>query len=454
MKRIKQEDKYLKILKSYSSNMYSASKKVLDEGMNKRKNQVFVTSACFTGPILYSYVSWILEEAKKKSISRLYFLARDGDILYNIALLQCKKYNIDIECRYLYCSRYALRVPEYHLNIEKAFDKLFLNGIDITLNKIMERANFTNEQKEHILVELGIDFPKLNLILSRIEINEYKKQLYKSMNFIRFIIENSKKQYDITIEYLKQEGLFDRSFYAIVDSGWTGSMQESLYHLLKSENKEIQSPYGFYFGMYNLPKEMESERYITYYFNKKTGILRKIFFNNNIFECMCASKDGMTIGFQKENEIKAIFSSEENINNHRWELETQWTTIMEFSNNMVQNDGMDLSFNNTMKMIYKLNKKFMFHPSIEEVESYGMFIFSDDITENHVQYLIEAKSRRELLEELIIVRIVKKILGIPSKIKENSWNEGSIIKNSMFLRPLFQFNLLIIKGVRYIKMSL
>ena len=36
------------------------------------------------GPVLFSYVNWIIKHAQKNKVTRLYFLARDGEILYKI----------------------------------------------------------------------------------------------------------------------------------------------------------------------------------------------------------------------------------------------------------------------------------------------------------------------------------------------------------------------------------
>ena len=69
----------------------------------------------FVGPILFDYVWWILYQAQQRGIQRLYFLARDGYLLREIAQQFCARFGLKIECRYLYCSRAALRMPSYHL---------------------------------------------------------------------------------------------------------------------------------------------------------------------------------------------------------------------------------------------------------------------------------------------------------------------------------------------------
>lgn len=62
-----------------------------------------------TAPVLLDYVQWVLKEAQARNITTLYFLARDGFVLREIAERVCMKDRIPIHCRYLYCSRASLR---------------------------------------------------------------------------------------------------------------------------------------------------------------------------------------------------------------------------------------------------------------------------------------------------------------------------------------------------------
>lgn len=56
-----------------------------------------------------SFVRWVLEEAQADGIKTLFFLARDGYILQQIGQILAPVHFSSIECKYFYCSRYALR---------------------------------------------------------------------------------------------------------------------------------------------------------------------------------------------------------------------------------------------------------------------------------------------------------------------------------------------------------
>ena len=73
----------------------------------------------FGGPILYPYVCWVLENAERKNVSDLYFIARDGFILKHIAEVIIKNSNLHIQTHYLYGSREAWRNPVENRELEK-----------------------------------------------------------------------------------------------------------------------------------------------------------------------------------------------------------------------------------------------------------------------------------------------------------------------------------------------
>ncbi|HEV2473628.1 MAG TPA: HAD family hydrolase, partial [Chthonomonadales bacterium] len=61
-------------------------------------------------PLLISYVAWVLEQARGSGIKRLYFVARDGEVMHKIAS-RLQGSDPGIELRYLYGSRRAWLTP-------------------------------------------------------------------------------------------------------------------------------------------------------------------------------------------------------------------------------------------------------------------------------------------------------------------------------------------------------
>lgn len=66
----------------------------------------------FVGVILYAYVDWIINQAEIRAIKHLYFVARDGYVLKQIADILIKNRALNLETHYLYGSRKAWRVEK------------------------------------------------------------------------------------------------------------------------------------------------------------------------------------------------------------------------------------------------------------------------------------------------------------------------------------------------------
>lgn len=274
--------------------MKGGTARAVEKFLSAELNQKFVV------PILLDYVYWIIHEAEKREVETLYFLARDGYILQKIAIQICEREHIPTFCKYLYCSRTSLRMPTYSLIGEEAFDLLLLGGYQVSRKSLLERAELNQDQRSAVWKDCEETFEDEEQLLSRNELERLRGKLRQSQVFHNLIIDRSKEAYSSAVGYFRQEGLFDLERVAIIDSGWTGSMQRSLRQLLQSAGFQGKI-LGFYFGMYADPKEAKDGTYLTYHFNKAGRIRDKIPFSNNLFECLLQAPHGMTLGYGLQN---------------------------------------------------------------------------------------------------------------------------------------------------------
>ena len=156
-------------------------------------------------PVMFCYVEWILKKAEDLKIKRLYFLARDGYMLQKIATVLVKNRKMDIDCRYLYCSRQALRIPSYHIIGEEAFELLTLGGYHLTPRSVILRAALGRDEEDRILEQLGIKEPDTPLTDSAF--SDFKKRLKDNRLYRSLVIKKSISAYSDTLEYFRQEGI-------------------------------------------------------------------------------------------------------------------------------------------------------------------------------------------------------------------------------------------------------
>ncbi|MBO5176995.1 MAG: hypothetical protein J6C07_06025 [Lachnospiraceae bacterium] len=368
-------------------------------------------------PALLGFVEWVLQEAKQRGIKRLYFLARDGYQMYLAADFLCKKRDLAIDCRYLYGSRYAWRLPQFALMGKDCLDMICRGGIDVTFEKVMKRGGLTNEEAKAVAEELGYanDYKR---ILSYSEVVQLKKPLAESNRFLPFVYAHSKGTYETTIEYLCREGLFDDVKYALVDSGWTGSLQQTLTQLLHYAGYEKKLE-GFYFGLYELPVGINEESYHTYYFGPNYGLKRKVYFSNCLYEAVYSAPHGMTVGYEAG---CPVFFNEHNLNQTRMEQEAEWLKeyLESYSLNGLQNKRVDAD------QTYQLLKRFMGNPTPEEAEIYGSLLFSDDVTEEHTQRVAAGLTKTEIKSQYVWNRILIMLGKKKQVLKDSAWIEGSV----------------------------
>ena len=376
-------------------------------------------------PTAIEYVRWVLADSMKKGIKRLYFLARDAYSMYVVADMMCRHFNIDIDCRYLCISRYSVRIPEYHLIGEQCIDRICIGGIDVTFRKMLMRAGLCADDIDMAAKVCGYE-GKCDEILNYSQINALKDVLKSDKGLLKKIYDISKQEYDNAVAYFKQEGLLDDVEYALVDSGWIGTLQQSLRNILKSAGRK-RNLLGYYFGMYELPKGENINSYRSFYFSPNKGLRRKVLFSNCLFEFVFSAPFGMTLRYEKsEVGYVPIYSSDENANassvrNHIESLKNYtvlWLT-------KVQNIYEDTDY----EMLERLLGMCMALPSVIEAQILGSGKFSDDVLEHSMKTVAARLTQEDIKNQRLLNRLMI-VSGMKKKvIRESAWIEGSIVLN-------------------------
>lgn len=86
---------------------------------NPARRVIWDTACNVAGPLLFGFVHWCLSQAAARGLRRIYFVARDGQLLHHIAARLAPAWGFAIECRYLHGSRQA-----WHPAAEARVDEL------------------------------------------------------------------------------------------------------------------------------------------------------------------------------------------------------------------------------------------------------------------------------------------------------------------------------------------
>lgn len=394
-------------------------------------------------PALNGYVLWVLREALASGKRRLYFLARDGYLMYRTAEILCKKLELNIECRYLCCSRYSLRLPVYHLDHRGALEYICRGGIDVTVKRILERTGLSEEEKQEALAEVNAYFGrqdhkqyKMEDPVSHAELVSIREAMDQSAAFWQALDRHSREALPALEGYLLQEGLLDEGPMALVDSGWVGSMQKVLDQILDfmagKHNRTRLPLEGYYWGLYELPGDVDPQTYHCYYFSPGSYLQEKVYFSNCLFECIFSAPHGMTLGYAEgSGDFHPVFG-EINEENRRFIRETEgrmalYTEIL--AGSLQKRRTGILECEHDREAVRKLLAAFMGEPTREEAERYGRLSFTDDVLEKKGRKLAEPMTEAELAENHVLRKAIAMFAARHGNVKESAWYEGSAVNN-------------------------
>ena len=371
-------------------------------------------------PVILEFTEWVLKKAQEEGKERLYFLARDAYPIFLTAEKLCAARGIELDCRYLRVSRFALRTAEYHLMGEDCVERLCIGGIRVTFRKILARGG-VETATEAIAEELGLTGSE-DRVLSHAEIMQIKTRLRACQTFQEAIRQRSEEAYPRVLGYLEQEGLLENVPYALVDSGWIGTLQQTMETLLRTRKPEIKLS-GYYFGLYERPRGTDACAYHSFYFSPMSGLYRKIRFSNCLFEALCTAPHGMTVRYRKGEGGFVPIEDGEGLNREKIQ---DYTALMQAL--ALQYSEQKTGAKQPLCSA-RLLGALMGHPQRWEAEAFGALLFCDDVREKTVQELAVRQTTQEIRDQRLLHRIFVQLGLIKGEIHESAWIEGSIVRN-------------------------
>lgn len=251
------------------------------------------------GNILYPYVEWLLDDAMQRGIARLYFIARDGYLLKEIADRLIKAWNLPIATFYIYGSRQAWRlasISERNSSLVQYISWSHAFHI-LTLQDLAETFEITLDDLMGYLPK-GID---RNMKLAKYELYLLVEQLDRNTEFLQFLIGKQKKNRELVVDYLRQEIDISDENYAFVELAGGGYTQLCLSDLLQ----DIKETYikNYY---YKIDRINDWSKCSFFVFNPECRI------ENIIIEMICRATQGRTIKYKREgSKVVPVFDSEE-----------------------------------------------------------------------------------------------------------------------------------------------
>jgi FMN phosphatase YigB (HAD superfamily) len=389
-------------------------------------------AAGVVAPILVGYVIWVLQQAQKKGLKRLYFVSRDGQILLEIARRLVGKLDIDCELRYVYGSRLSWNLPALAiLDKDQVLQMLERPSwlLDITsaisVRDFLVRVNITPEEIESSLAKIGFKKANWERLLSSGE-QQTLHLLLKESKVNDLILEKAAQQQKILINYLAQEKLLDTIPKGLVDLGWFGSSYDSLYPILKSKAATLDV--GLFFGLRGRSQKNQSSSKKGYFFDEQsqTGFASALPGLAIVpLEMFCAADHSTVVGFIENSEqAYPLFKEKINQNVLDWGLPLVRDAVYSFVENLLLDNGLVNPYIDVREATMGVLNSFWLTPSESEAVAWGNFPWEKGHSER----------TDTLAANYNWLHIAKSFLTLRLAPHQGIWVEGSIARSSRPIR--------------------
>lgn len=197
-------------------------------GKNKESlfgDSLFRVGYAAAGPMLFSFVQWLVSNVRKKKYKKIYFLARDGYLLKNIydKIYESEIYSDLPVSGYLYASRRCAAVAA----IESWDDIVDLYHLSFGNRKVGEfiESRFglkKNDIDKNVLREFGYSIN--DVIYQSVDVSRHLELLFALKESI---FDNARSEREDFKRYIVESGIVgDGSDVCVVDIGYSGSIQK------------------------------------------------------------------------------------------------------------------------------------------------------------------------------------------------------------------------------------
>ncbi len=383
--------------KRYFNILYSEKSifDIIQENDTENCDAFNIIADCVVSPVVFMYTTWIIHKAEKSGIKKIYFFSRDGYLMYHTAKFICEKRQNGIHCSYFYCSRYSLRMAAYRFKDDSAYDKLFYFAYKMSVSMLLQRADFSSEERKLVYKDINFHFDE-NEIIGKRKFSEICDKIKASTVFEKILLKKSNNAFDNFCLYINQESFSEYTDVAVVDLGWNGSMQYTLRKLLDSMKIKTVL-HGFYLGLLSEPQSCEGSFYYSWLFNKNNFFIRS-WFSHNLLECICSAPHGMTTSYIYNNNIITAVMTENENSGESVEIIKESLNKFKF-----------LDFPEYKKTYKELARRLLFNlmvrPENEEVKALSKYCFCDDIAEQYHGELACGVKRKELVKEIFPIKL-------------------------------------------------
>lgn len=198
------------------------------------------------GSIFAAWSHLMLRSARRRRLRRIYFVARDGHLLQQVAaeLLAATARRDEFEICYLHLSRRATQLAAHPvLDVADAREGMAIRAGERTLLSVLAYHGIPAEACGPLLDSLGTTTD------IKLQSPEHCASLLDTHAARDFLAVHSSTQRQAVVDYLDTSGVLRDENSALIDIGWRGSIQRNLARILTT-NGHRRLPAWMYLGLW------------------------------------------------------------------------------------------------------------------------------------------------------------------------------------------------------------
>ncbi len=330
------------------------------------------------GPLILSFVQWLVKKAATDGMKRLYFLAREGQILKRVYDLWVSGKTDAVASEYLVLSRRAITVPMIS-NLDDIFKIACTHYAPNPMpDFIFERYGLSLSDEECEELARRKIWPMKKLVTVEEENIDHLKPLLQELE--ERILNQAEQERPGLITYLHNLGLNKDSAAAIVDIGYAATTQKRLNQLLE------QKIHGYYLMTLDSAEQVALEHQVIvqgYYchYAKPSATEPIIYRKSFTIEKFLSADDAQVVCYRRANSIDIMPEFRKQSNEERQTVATRAEIrrgILDFVNQSINlRDNLLNDFEVPGEIAEDLFLQFIKNPSESETNLLRALVLDD-----------------------------------------------------------------------------
>lgn len=330
-------------------------------------------------PFLVAYVSWVLQQAKRRNLASLYFVSRDGQIMLDVARTLAPRLGVDCDLRYLYGSRQAWHIAGLHSIEPSDFDWIFEAGDRLTIEMVLRRLHLSADDVADVLAAEGIRAAHLGAPLTAQHRAIVENLLSPGRPLADLVLGKAAEQRSLLLRYLEQQGVLAEPAWGLVDIGWRGRVQHSLERAIAGAR--ATRPIGYYVGLDRGPSARGMTNAVAYLFDSPAngGWGRVPQGAAYIMEMFCQATHGMVTGYRvDQGRVIPVTNDVPTTARLEWGVRRIHDAVASCVDSLGADAGFLLGSSDLRSALHELFEEFWQRPSHAEAHRWGSFPYEDD----------------------------------------------------------------------------